>query len=115
MPLHPDLQPGEVVLLQVDFGDDSEIKLRPALVITQNAIHQNSKGFVFLGITTKPLGKFMTSITNVNLERGTIEPGNVIYDKPIWTEQTYIQKKIGKVKKDYFENIMALLKKNVLS
>jgi len=67
MPLHPDLQPREIITLKVDYDDSSEIKIRPALVISQNTVHQNSKGFVFLGITSKIPETYMVSIvTNGN-------------------------------------------------
>lgn len=116
MPLHPDLQPGEVITLTVDYNDGSEIKIRPAIVISQNILHQNSKGLVFLGITSKSPETYMIPITNENMKEGNmIKKSSVIYDKPIWTEQSNIQKRIGKVKKEYFQKIIELVKKDVIS
>lgn len=116
MPLHPDLQPGEVITLTVDYNDGSEIKIRPAIVISQNILHQNSKRLVFLGITSKSPETYMIPITNENMKKGNmIKKSSVIYDKPIWTEQSNIQKRIGKVKKEYFQKIIELVKKDVIS
>jgi len=116
MPLYPDLQPGEIIILTVDYDDGSEIKTRPALVISQNIVHQNSKGFVFLGITSKTPETYMISITDENMENGSMnKKSSVIYDKPIWTEQINIHKRIGKVKKEHFQKIMKLVKKDILS
>lgn len=116
MLIHPDLQPGEIIILKIDYNDGSEIKTRPALVISQNIVHQNSNGFVFLGITSKTPETYMISITNEHMENGSLnQKSSVIYDKPIWTEQTNIHKRIGKVKKEYFKKIMELLKKDILS
>ena len=116
MPLLPDLQPGEIVLLKVGYGDGSKVKTRPALIISQNTLHQNSNGFVFLGITTKPQEKYMITIKDGDLEKGNLDQKScVIYDKPIWVEQKDMQKRISKVKKEYLQKILDLIKRDILS
>ncbi len=116
MPLLPDLQSGEIVLLKVDYGDGSKVKTRPVLIISQNVLHQNSNGFVFLGITTKLPEKYMIPIKDDDMETGNLNKTScVIYDKPIWAEQKLIQTRIGKVKKEYAQKILDLIKHDILS
>ena len=116
MTLHPELNPGDIITMNVDYGDGSEIKIRPALVISKNLLHQNSNGFVFLGITSKPSATFTLSLTNDNMEDGRLDSSsNVIYDKLVWAQQSNIRKKIGHVKKSYLEQVMALIKKDILN
>ena len=116
MSLYPDLQPGEIITISVQLTYNAKVKIRPALVISQNTLHQNSQGFLFLAITSNRPRSYMKPISFQDIECGKLErPSSVIYDKIVWTEQDEINKRIGKVKKEFLTKVVDLVKQNVLS
>jgi len=113
------LQPRDIITLEAEIEEGREVKLRPALVISKNLLHQNSNGFLFLPITTNPIpSPFMMPMNESCVEAGTrlhkINESKIIIDKIIHAKHTEIRNKIGRVTPEFYRSITNKLKSDIL-
>jgi hypothetical protein len=84
---------GEVILIQMQFTDTYEIKLRPAVVL-----YHDAENIVVAGITTNPQAKGITLSTKEGAIRAsTITPNYVFTISPNMVKRTLFS--LSKTKK----------------
>ena len=104
------LRQRHLVVLPVHFSNQSQLKVRPALVISNNRINASSKDVVLVPLTSVlKRSSYSLPLSQADLSQGTlITKSRVRVDKIFTAEQSTIYKKIGVLKKDTFEKVKKL-------
>lgn len=97
----------DIVLICFPFLNGQRSKLRPVLLISNDAYHKKFQDFIGIAITSNLNTRFHTiKITNDNMETGILKQASLVYvDKIASIEQSSVKITIGHIKKDIFENI----------
>ena len=103
----------EVLLVPFPFSDQSGEKVRPVVVISNNRFNEFSDDIISLGITSNVVkDAYTTPLSNKNLEEGHLfDECCIKIESILKLDQKLIIKKIGKINKDKFIEILPILNK----
>jgi mRNA interferase MazF len=99
--------PGDILMLEVPFTDQSAMKQRPALVMRA----QDANGdFVVVPITSQPGHANTVSLGNAELSSGALPKTSWIRaDHPMTLHSSTIVKQFGAVKPPIMKSVLAIL------
>lgn len=99
---------GDIVLVPFPFSDLSDVKTRPALVISNHRVNSTAD-ILFVSISrTKPLFLPVVPIEQKNLIDGTIpEQSFVHFHKIHLIEKSLVQKVVARIEASLFQDIIA--------
>ena len=108
------MKKGEICLVDVDFIDSSESKVRPALIISNNSYNKTHPDLIICSVTTNSSHDCFLEIGRADLAAGQLYPGSgVRYDSVTRMDKARVGKKIGKVNAEFHlalvEKITSLL------
>ena len=105
------LNPRDVIQIAIDFGSNHEIKLRPALIISNTYLIQNSDSVIVLPITrNQTTNPYMIKINASDMETGSLPfESQVICDNIFTREKLEIRKQYGRVTKFFFGQVINLV------
>jgi mRNA interferase MazF len=98
----------DLLLVPFPFSDQSGKKVRPVIVISNNAFNKYSEDILVIGITSNILkDNYTINLTNNNLEEGKLFTDCVIkVENLLRLDKELIIKKIGKINKETLKNII---------
>jgi mRNA interferase MazF len=104
-----------VVLVLFPYSDFSDLKQRPALVISNNRFNQSNRDVICCLITSKPQNRLDdVEITNADLERGKILKPSKIRPCHLFTiEKTQIRKAVAKINDNKAQQVVTTIIRNV--
>ncbi len=92
------MKKGEIYLVDVDFIDSSESKVRPAIVLSNNSYNKTHPDLIICSITTNSSHDCFLEIMHTNLASGQLYPGSgVRYDSITRVDKARFGRKIGKI------------------
>lgn len=97
----------DLVLLPVPFSDFSSMKVRPAIVVSNDNINTSSDDVMLVPLTSvlKEV-PYSVSITQDSLSEGRlITPSRGRADKIFTAEKSLIKMKIAKIKQEFFAKV----------
>jgi len=100
-------QQKEIVLLPYPFSDQEGVKVRPAIIISNNNFNKKSEDCIMLPLTSviKEVS-YSVLITQKDLESGNLlKPSRIRIDKIFTIRQDLIRMKIGIINNKSFEKI----------
>ena len=102
-----DLTQGSLVLVDFSYSDQTQSKLRPALVVSNSAYNNISRDVIVVKITSK-IPKFLAAgITNADLAAGSLDrPSYVQADGIYALEKALICDRIGILKPGKTQEIL---------
>lgn len=109
------MKPQDIVLVKFPFSNQSQAKLRPALILSTKGL---AGDIIILAITTQKIGKNLheTLLTNNDLTKGTLPKTSFIRTLKIATiERDIIQKTIGQISHKKWTEVQEKLKKILFS
>lgn len=97
----------EIVLLPYPFSNLERLKVRPALVVSNNQFNKKSNDCVMVPLTTVIKDEpYSVVIGQNNLSSGKLlKPSRIRADKIFSVEKNLITMKIGKLKDESFEKV----------
>jgi mRNA interferase MazF len=101
----------DIVLLTFPFSDLRSVKVRPAIVLSNNQYNRNSEDFIAVPLTSnlRPTN-YSILITNNELERGNlIVNSRVKVDRVFSVSQRLVRMKIGIIRTGVHRSITAIL------
>jgi mRNA interferase MazF len=101
----------DIILISFPFSDLRQSKVRPVIVMSNDEYNERFDDFIAVPLTSNLKARDHTvSITNSELESGNLIVDSVAkVDKIFGVERSLAKKKIGKVKKDVYEDIKQAL------
>jgi len=101
----------DLLLVPFPFSDQSGRKVRPVIVISNNQFNASSEDVIVIGVTSNISKDFYTlELNNGDLEEGKLFDRCCIKAENILKlDKQLVIKKIGKITKDKFMKIMAIL------
>ena len=98
---------GEIVLVPFPFTDLTSIKQRPVLVLSNARYNQRTEDIVTCGITSNVKNEeYSVMIENKDLVEGNLPAASRIkVDKLFTLQQSLVEKKIARIKKEKFEEV----------
>ena len=115
MPVGMRFDQRNIVIIPVIFPDQSGVKIRPALVLSCDIFnHNRRKPDIICCSITSNLNQFPHA---VRLEMKDMEAGNIKYEsmiKPnvlLTIDKTLIEKSVGKIREEKFEEVILELKR----
>ena len=101
----------DLLLVPFPFSDQSGKKVRPIVVVSNNEFNQLSEDLIVIGITSNiSKDKYTLELTNKDLEEGELfDLCCIKVENIIKIDKQLIIKKIGKLKKEKFMNIINIL------
>jgi len=101
----------DLLLVPFPFSDQSGIKVRPVVVISNNEFNEKSEDVVVIGITSNiSKDKYSLTLTNKDLETGRLITNCCIkVENILKLDKELIIKKIGKIKSGKFDQIKKIL------
>lgn len=111
-----DVHPKEIVLADPGYPDQTDGKIRPLLVISDDLFHQNSGFFVCVGITTNMTkDPYLVPLSKNQIRGGKLKYGGQIMCNRIATLKTdVIVKKIAEVADPIYSNAVKKITQNIL-
>ncbi len=108
------MRKGEIYLVDVDFIDSSESKVRPALILSNNSYNEGHRDVIICSVTTNSSHDCFLGIEKADLASGQLYPGSgVRYDSITRVEKARFGRKIGKVSPEFhkvlFGKLLSLL------
>jgi len=109
------LNPRDIIQATIQFPAQTP-KMRPALVISNNFVNQNSDRVIILPVTADPASDpYKIPIQQQDMEQGSLPfSSHVIFDNIFTISQTDYVKTFGRVTPSFYNNVMAELTKKVL-
>lgn len=101
----------DLILVPFPFSDQSGRKVRPAIIISNNSFNNDSEDVLVVGVTSN----FSKDLYTISLNNNDLEEGKLITNCCIKVEnilkldKELIVKKIGKIKKEKFDNILSFI------
>lgn len=97
----------DLLLVPFPFSDQKGRKVRPVIVISNNAFNNYSEDVLVVGVTSNiSKDKYTISLTNKDLEQGKLSTLCCIkVENILKIDQELVIKKIGKIKGDILKNI----------
>lgn len=104
----------DIIKAIVQFPDQPQ-KMRPALIISNNFVNQNSNRVIILPITSNPSPEpYKIEIQNANIENGFLPVRSfIIFDNIFTISQNSYVKTFGRITEDFFNFIMSELNNKV--
>jgi len=101
----------ELILLDYPFSDLEATKVRPAVVVSNNAYNRKFQDMIIVPLTTNlSLREHSISLVQENLEEGwLIKESRIKVDRIMSVEQSLIRKVIGKVQNGVLTDITTAL------
>ena len=98
---------GELYLVNVDFIDSSESKVRPALILSNNSYNKHHPDIIICSVTTNSSHDCFLKIEEASLTSGSIYPGSgVRYDSITRVDKARFGRRIGRVSADFHQEIV---------
>ena len=92
----------EIYLVDVDFINSSESKVRPALIISNNNYNKSHPDLIICSITTNSSHDCFLEIKKEDLASGQLYPGSgVRHDSVTRVDKARFGRKIGKVTAEF--------------
>ncbi len=103
----------DVVLLPVIFSDQTESKVRPAIVISNNEINETSDDVMLVPLTSVlKEAPYSIMITDKSLTDGKLAaPSRARADKIFTADKSLIERKIGTIKQE----ILTAIKQEIMN
>lgn len=101
----------DLLLVPFPFSDQSGRKVRPVVVISNTDFNEHSEDLLVVGVTSNiSKDKYTLGLINNDLEEGKlITPCCIKVENILRLDKELIIKKIGKIKKEKFKNIIRIL------
>lgn len=101
----------DLLLVPFPFSDQSGKKVRPVVVISNNEFNNLSEDLIVIGVTSNiSKDKYTLDLTNKDLEEGTLfDLCCIKVENILRIDKQLIVKKIGKLKKEKFKDIINTL------
>ena len=100
----------DIILVPFPFSDQSGTKVRPALVLSKDDFNLNSRDIIICGITSNISKDFYSvKIEQKDLEDGRVETSMIKVESLAKIEQSLVIKKIGKLSKAKFDEVLTKL------
>jgi mRNA interferase MazF len=102
----------DLLLVPFPFSDQSQRKVRPVVVISNNNFNKYSEDILVTGVTSYAVKeKYTIKLTNKDLESGKLfTKCYVKVSNILKIDKNLIIKKIGKIKKDKLKDTFAAIK-----
>lgn len=103
----------DLLLVPFPFSDQTGRKVRPVVVISNDAFNSHSDDIIVIGITSNAKKeRYSISLTNDNLEEGKLFTNCMIkVENILRLEKGLIIKKIGKIDERKFNEVILILDK----
>lgn len=107
------LRQRDIVLIQIPFTDLVSQKKRPAVIISSDTYNESNEDIVVVALTSNiEPREFSVTLTNDNLEDGTLKVTSMIRVDKIYTlNKSIVIKIFGRIKPDIFTKIKDSLSK----
>lgn len=101
----------DIILISFPFSNLRESKVRPVVVVSNNAYNKKSGDFIAIPLTSNLQTRSHTmKITNKDLEDGTLIVDSLVkVDKIFSVEKSLTKKKIGKIKMNVYKDLKHML------
>ena len=101
----------DLLLMPFPFSDQSGKKVRPVIVISNNEFNKYSEDIIVIGVTSNiDKERYAVSLSNKDLEEGNLMDLCCIkVENVLKTDKGLIIKKIGKINKNKFNEIIFIL------
>lgn len=101
----------DLLLVPFPFSDQSERKVRPVIVLSNNEFNEYSEDIIVVGVTSNiSKDKYTLKLDNKNLEEGELITNCIIkVENILKLDKRLIIKKIGKVKKEKLKMMIKIL------
>lgn len=101
----------DLLLVPFPFSDQSGRKVRPVIVISNNKFNATSEDLIVVGVTSNiSKDKYTVELKNEELENGNLMDLCCIkVENILKIDKQLIVKKIGKIKREKFKNIISIL------
>ena len=105
------LEQGDLLLVPFPFSDQSGKKVRPVIVISNNDFNIASEDIIVVGVTSNiSKDKYTINLTDKDLDEGKLHTNCCIkIENILKLDKELIVKKIGKVNKNTFKEIVSKL------
>ncbi len=101
----------DLLLVPFPFSDQSGMKVRPVMVISNNSFNKTSEDLIVIGVTSN----ISKDIYSVQLDNSSLEEGKLFdaccakAENILKIDRQLVIKKIGKIKYKVFNDIVNLL------
>ena len=100
----------DILLVPFPFSNQSGMKVRPVLVLSNDAYNVASDDLIVCGITSVQRKEYAVPLTPADLEEGVLHESSTIkVDKLLKISKVLIHKKIGMVKPLLFTKVKTVL------
>ncbi len=101
----------DVILISFPFSNLEESKVRPVVIVSNDAYNDKSGDFVAVPLTSNlKTRRHAMKITSKDLETGMLIVDSLVkVDKIFSVEKSLARKKIGKVKRDVYKEIKRMI------
>lgn len=105
------LRQRELVLVPFPFSDQTGQKVRPALVLSNNAFNQTSDDVIICGLTTTlKQSKYTIIITPDDIEEGLLyEKSAIKVENLLKIDQNLVIKRFARINKQIFAEVLLVL------
>lgn len=102
------LEQGDILLVPFPFSDQSGRKVRPVIVMSKKEFNEDSQDIIIVGVTSNiSKDRYTLGLTNKDLEQGHLFTECCVKCENILKlDKELIIKKIGKIKKEKFKQII---------
>ena len=103
----------EILLVPFPFSDQSGRKVRPVIVVSNDSFNNRSEDVIVVGVTSNiAKDKYSLGLSNNDLEEGRLfTKCSIKAENILRLEKGLVIKKIGKINKIKFNEIIALIDK----
>lgn len=96
----------DVWLMQAPYSDYSEGKIRPIIIISNNAYNQELFDFLGVHITTRKEHPYAIKISDTDFSVGGLNRESIVrFDTVTRYEERLLVKKIGRIKREFYQKI----------
>tara|TARA_Y100000310_G_C20027771_1_gene510391 strand:+ start:78 stop:422 length:345 start_codon:yes stop_codon:yes gene_type:complete len=98
----------DLLLVPFPFSDQSGKKVRPVVIISNNSFNEEGEDVLVVGVTSNIIrDQYTIQLTNKDLEEGKLLTTSFMKaENLLKIEKDLIIKKIGKIKKQKFKEVM---------
>src|SRR3972149_2834248 len=103
----------EILLVPFPFSDQSGRKVRPVIVVSNDSFNNRSEDVIVVGVTSNiAKDKYSLGLSNNDLEEGRLfTKCSIKVENILRLEKGLVIKKIGKINKIKFNEIISILDK----
>ena len=101
----------DLLLVPFPFSDQTGIKVRPVIVISNNSFNSDSEDVLVIGVTShNSSGRYTLPLAQQNLDDGILKfPCSIKVENVLKIDKDLVIKKIGKINNYIFEKVVKLL------